>query len=177
MGLGGGVVCRFWRVANPPVAVGTIITDRPPHKSVHALLTRFPPWGKRSEACASLRTRTAVVGPLVRRGVRCGYRLRCVLLGRQPSLHGFLQTLPGLCSTASPVLCRRSTPCCRACGSYSSSPSPTDPSLRSDLDQTSSARQPGPGGPARFNALSSLAPRVSALPTRSQSCLKAASGL
>src|SRR6266851_2049742 len=35
--------------------------------------------------------RPAIVGPLIRRGVRCGYRLCDVLLGQRPSLHDLLQ--------------------------------------------------------------------------------------
>ncbi len=110
------------------VAVGTIITDRPPHRTVLALLTHtVPTLDQRSEAKASSRTSPSHCWPT--RPARCPVRVsteRCspwpaAFPPRSPS------ALPGLRSTASSVLCRCSTPCRRTCGPYSSSPSPADP--------------------------------------------------
>jgi hypothetical protein len=76
---------------------------------------------------AACRTRSSPLGPLL--PARCPVRVRLfrVLLGQRPSLHNLLAALPGLRSTASSVLCRCTTPRCRASGSYSSSPSPSVP--------------------------------------------------
>jgi hypothetical protein len=70
------------------------------------------------------RTRYSPLGPWFRHGLGSPRSPRSTAFPpRSPS------ALPGLRSTASLVLCRCATPHCRACGPYSSSPSPTVPPL------------------------------------------------
>ena len=75
------------------VAVGTAVAHCPPHRTsarapnAHGshLRSAFRSIGFLTHA------HLPCVCPLVRHGVRCGYRLVSVLLGQQPSLHGLLR--------------------------------------------------------------------------------------
>jgi len=72
--------------------VARLVARHPPHRTVLALLTHTVPTLDNGVGRYPTRAPApAMVGPLVRPGVRCGYRLVRVLLGRQPSLHDLLQ--------------------------------------------------------------------------------------
>ena len=111
------------------VAVGTIITDRPPHRTVLALLTHTVPTlekGTPGPFQDRTHSRRTGVADIVWHGVQHRPNTR-----ESPWPTAFPPcappTVPRPCSRTSLVLCSRSTPRRRAWRTYGSSPSPPGP--------------------------------------------------